>query len=707
MKAKTLLLSAIFGTLASFSFAQNQATVWAQITEVNAIPSMTADGKLSSANPALNAAISNVNIVSIAKALPASKSEKLQRVYAFTCTCEESELKNSLKEVSVVSGIENAPNYQALYSTNDFNLMVPTDYALNLIQAQGAWDVTHGSSSFVIGISDQNITPNHEELAGKIVHYDASNTATPSHGNAVSIIAAGNTDNNQGLSAIGFNSSIAFYQMNYNEILLASYAGIDVINISWTSGCFYNQYEQDVMTEIYDNGTFAVAAAGNGNTCGTPDALVYPAAYAHVFSVTSIGQADNHEQTAGDPNTTHQHNNMVDLSAPGYDVAIAPMSGWYLASSGTSYAAPFVTGTIALMLTANPCLTNNDIETILKNSSNNIDFLNPGYAGKIGAGRLNAANAVSMAQSFTNHGIFNASVVGLCQSSTASITLNPSQLQGPFNVSWSNGMTGLQNDGLASGTYTLSLTDAHGCTADTNILINTATPLQLNATLTHVQCFGQSNGAIDVTITQGTPNYNYSWDNGANTQDLTNLIAGTYRLTMMDGNGCTAYESFEVLQPTQLNLSTTVSDVTTNNNGSIDVTVTGGVPVYQYAWSNGINTEDLTNLSAGVYNVTLFDANGCTSTTQVTVLDLTVSGINENQNDAVSIYPNPSNGNATVTWTGTMTEIYIKDAQGKVVANEQVIGQGTYNISQNATGVYLVTLVNDKGNTTTKRIVVM
>lgn len=707
MKAKTLLLSAIFGTLASFSFAQNQATVWAQITQINAVPTMNTDGTFHSANPALNAALSQANIVSISKALPASKSEKLQSVYAFTCNCDESTLRNTLKDVSVISGIENAPNYQALYTPNDYNMLIPSDYALDLIQAQGAWDVTHGNSNFAIGISDQNLSPNHEELAGKIVHYDASNTATPSHGNAVSIIAAGNTNNNQGLSAIGFNSSIAFYQMNYNEILLASYAGIDVINISWTSGCFYNQYEQDVMTEIYDNGTFAVAAAGNGNTCGTPDALVYPAAYAHVFSVTSIGQADNHEQTAGDPNTTHQHNNMVDLSAPGYDVAIAPMSGWYLASSGTSYAAPFVTGTIALMLTANPCLTNNDIETILKNSSNNIDFLNPGYAGKIGAGRLNAANAVAMAQSFTNHGVFNASVVGLCQSSTASITLNPIQLQAPFNVSWSNGMTGLQNDGLASGTYTLSLTDAHGCTADTNILINAATPLQLNATLTHVQCFGQNNGAIDVTITQGTPNYNYSWDNGANTQDLSNLTAGTYRLTMMDGNGCTAYESFEVLQPTQLNLSTTVSDVTANNNGSIDLTVTGGVPVYQYAWSNGINTEDLTNLSAGVYNVTLFDANGCTATTHVTVLDLTVSGINENQNDAVSIYPNPSNGNATVTWTGTMTEIYIKDAQGKVVANGQVIGQETYNISQNATGVYLVTLVNDKGNTTTKRIVVM
>jgi hypothetical protein len=224
--------------------------------------------------------------------------------------------------------------------------------------------------------------------------------------------------------------------------------------------------------------------------------------------------------------------------------------------------------------------------------------------------------------------------------------------------------------------------------------------------LTHVQCFGQSNGAIDVTVTQGTPNYSYFWDNGANTQDLNNIPSGTYRLTLVDGNGCTAYGSFDVLQPAQLNLSAVVTDVTTNTPGSIDLSVTGGVPTYLFAWSNGVNTEDLSNLNAGVYDVTVFDANGCTSNTQVTVLDLTAS-IEENQNTEVSVYPNPSNGNATITWTGTMTTLLITDAQGKQVENVQVDGQQAYNINQNATGMYLVTLVNDKGNTTTKRIVVM
>ena len=96
-----------------------------------------------------------------------------------------------------------------------------------------------------------------------------------------------------------------------------------------------------------------------------------------MFSVTSIGATDNHQKIIGDPLSTHQHNAAVDLSAPGYNVAISAAPGWYLTSSGTSFAAPQVSGTVALMLSVNPCLSNLDIENILKNSSQNIDTINP------------------------------------------------------------------------------------------------------------------------------------------------------------------------------------------------------------------------------------------------------------------------------------------------------------------------------------------
>ena len=189
--------------------------------------------------------------------------------------------------------------------------------------------------------------------------------------------------------------------MNYNEVISASYAGYKIINMSWTSGCNYNPYEQQCINEAYNNGSFLVAAAGNGGMCGGAWAYLYPASYQHVFSVTSIGQNDSHIHYGNDTTTTHEHNNMVDLSAPGYDVAVNPNEGWYINSSGTSYASPIVSGTIGLMLSANPCLSRTDVDTILKITSVNIDTINPFFVGKLGSGRLDAYAAVQMAQSWT------------------------------------------------------------------------------------------------------------------------------------------------------------------------------------------------------------------------------------------------------------------------------------------------------------------
>ena len=706
MKTAAFLLVIILGSLTTVSIGQ-VSKVWAQINDNAAIPTRATNGQLSSTDNALNSTIAAISITNISQALPDSKQEKLQRVYEIECACAEEVLMNSLKSVAVISGIEAAPNYQVLYTPNDYNLGLANNYALDLINAEGAWDITQGNASFIIGISDQNVNPAHEELAGKIVSYDASNLATPTHGNAVCAIAAGNTNNNIGLSSIGFNSSIAFYQMNYNQLLVATYSGIRVLNLSWTSGCFYNQYEQDVMTEVYNNGTFIIAAAGNGNTCSSPDALVYPAAYAHVFAVTSIGSMDNHEQVSGDPLSTHQHNQMVDLSAPGYNVAIAPMDGWYLNSSGTSYAAPYVTGTVALMLAVNPCLGNVDLETILKNTSTNIDALNPLYAGKIGSGRLNAAAAVLFAQTFVHEAIFNVNVQGTCASTSSTVSLNPGNVTGNVSVTWSNGMVGIQNTGIETGTYTVTLVDAIGCSSDTTFTVNAPVAVQVNGIVTQIQCFGQANGAIDVSVLQGNPMFTYAWDNGATTQDLTNLDAGTYRLTVVDANGCISYSSYTISQPTEITINATVTDEVQGNDGSIDLTITGGVPSYATLWSNGVNTEDQTNLTAGTYEVTVVDGNGCMNSLEVIVLNNQTNSITEEHAINMTIFPNPSMGNATVQWNTEMVQLLVIDNNGRVVYNKEINGLNSIEINSLSSGTYIVNLFNKEGIAGTQRIVVL
>ena len=461
------------------------------------------------------------------------------------------------------------------------------------------------------------------------------------------------------------------------------------------------------MTEVYNNGTFIIAAAGNGITCNSPDALVYPAAYAHVFAVTSIGELDNHEQVNGDPLSTHQHNQMVDLSAPGYNVAIAPMDGWYLNSSGTSYAAPYVTGTVALMLAVNPCLGNVDLEMILKNTSSNIDALNPLYAGKIGSGRLNAAAAVLFAQSYNHEAIFNLTIQGTCASSSSSVSINPGNVTGNVSVTWSNGMVGLSNTGIVPGTYTLTLIDAIGCSSDTTFTVNTPVAVQVSGIITPIQCFGQANGAIDVTVLQGNPAFTYAWDNGATSQDLTNLDAGTYRLTVIDANGCISYSSYTITQPSEIILNASVLDEVQGNDGAIDITIAGGVPMYSTIWSNGVNTEDQTNLSAGTYEVTVVDGNGCMNSMTVEVANLQTNAITEQGEINMMVYPNPSLGNATVQWNEAMEQLVVIDNNGRIVLSNIVNGINSFEINSLSSGSYLVNLYNKQGIAGTQRIVVL
>ena len=398
---KVLLPALLMLGATCFSSAQ-ESRVWLTIGDNMAVPYQDSDGRLRSDDSTFNHYINTLGIFNCKKALPASRMSELQKVYELTCNCTLSELTSVLNnQVSVVSGVYPAPIYDTLHTPNDYSLSLGiNNYALNLINAQQAWDITKGDTNVVVAITDQNYSPNHSELIGKYVHLYQGNV-TPTHGNAVSILAAGNTNNNNGLSSIGYNCRLGLYNMNYNEIISASYAGYKVINISWTSGCYYNPYEQQCVNEAYNNGSFLVAAAGNGTLCGGAWPYLYPASYQNVFSVTSIGQNDSHIHYGNDTTTTHQHNNMVDLSAPGYDVAVNPNEGWYINSSGTSYASPIVSGTIGLMLSANPCLSRIDIDTILKISAVNIDTINPLFVGKIGAGRLNAYAAVQIAQSWT------------------------------------------------------------------------------------------------------------------------------------------------------------------------------------------------------------------------------------------------------------------------------------------------------------------
>ena len=383
---KTTITTLLISLVTVVSFGQ-KSSVWATVDNVEQL----------SRNPQFISIMSELRTDLIySKVFSSSKQESLQMVYEFTCNCDQTDLYVALSRVNGLKGVEYGPTYETLELPNDYNLVSTTNWALDLIGAEKAWVYTTGDPTLNVAVLDQNFYNNHEELTGKINYYDNTNTANRTHGTAVATIVAGNTNNSVGLASIGYNTTLNLFRMNYNDMLIASYSGAKVINLSWSSGCMFNTYAQQAIDEVYNNGTFIVASAGNGTTCGGPNSLVYPAAYNHVFAVTSIGSQDNIERTIGNPNTRHQTNASVDICAPGHNVPLTSVPGSYSFSSGTSFAAPYVTGTIALMLSVKPDLTNDEIDSILKLTATNIDTLNPNYIGKIGSGRLNSGLAVQV-----------------------------------------------------------------------------------------------------------------------------------------------------------------------------------------------------------------------------------------------------------------------------------------------------------------------
>ena len=701
----TFFFLSIFNTNAQ---DQLQANIWATISNPADIPFLDAKGQLVSNDLELNEAIFAMGISSVHRAFPSARKASLKNVFEFRseATNRVDLYAKLVNDVPALSKVEYAPEYETLATPNDY-VDTGDHYALGLINAQGAWEFTTGSPDITIVISDQSADLGHSELQSEVIYSDPGNTTSTTHGTAVAIVAAGGTNNDILQSHIGYNSTLASYNMNYNAVLEASYAGYKVINMSWTSGCQYNPYIQDVINTVYDNGSFLVAAAGNGSTCGGAENLVFPASYENVFSVTSIGPEDNHERIIGNSSSTHQHNAAVDLCAPGYDVYLSPAQGWNLISSGTSYAAPLVSGTVALMLAVNPCLSNDDIEYILKTSSSIIDDVNPDYAGLIGEGRLDAAGAVEMALNF-NILALNANISIACQEDGGQVELEIIGGNAPYEALWTNGAQGLLLSNLSAGEYEVNIMDATGCNLDTTFVVQGSTPILIEENFEHINCHGASTGAIDITVVQGEPDFSYDWMHGANTEDLDNLQAGTYRLALTDGNGCISYSSYEVLQAEEINVNVEIEDPMTDTPYiDINLTVEGGTAPYTYTWNTGDISEDLYSVSEGFYQVTVMDINGCSKEVHTNVYSNDLAHTNELASTSVKVFPNPTSENATVTWTDNeFNTLTISDAGGQTVEQMDIAMQNSFQTKRLKPGIYFINLSNQNQYATTQKLVV-
>jgi hypothetical protein len=210
----------------------------------------------------------------------------------------------------------------------------------------------------------------------------------------------------------------------------------------------------------------------------------------------------------------------------------------------------------------------------------------------------------------------------------------------PYSYVWIvTGQIGDTACNLPPGCYTVSVTDANGCTAMETVCITEPPALVVNlCSQTNVSCNGGNDGSSIMCVNGGVPGYTYDWTPSAASGPTASFMpAGCYTLSVMDNNGCQDTGVVCITQPPPLNA---VVCVQTNelcfgdSNACVTVCVGGGTPAYIYLWTNGAIDSTLCGLFPGNYSVTVYDANGCTATTSAVVTEPSQISVSLSVNDA-------------------------------------------------------------------------
>jgi len=272
-----------------------------------------------------------------------------------------------------------------------------------------------------------------------------------------------------------------------------------------------------------------------------------------------------------------------------------------------------------------------------------------------------------------------------------------------YTYQWSSN-TGNQTTttatGLYSGTYTVTVTDSHGCTMVNSVGVSdVGAPTTTVTNITNNLCYGDCFGDATVSASGGSSPYTYQWDSNTGNQTTataTGLCAGTYFITVSDVNNCNDIASITITEPSQLINNVTTNDVTCfgNNDGDASANVGGGTSPYTYNWSTNSTNSSVSNLSPGTYFVTVTDNNGCTTIDTIQITEPTLLTSTTSNND-VNCNGN-NDGDASVNASGGTSPYSYSWSSGGSAATETGLSAGTY----------YVTVTDDNGCTTIDTVLI-
>lgn len=265
--------------------------------------------------------------------------------------------------------------------------------------------------------------------------------------------------------------------------------------------------------------------------------------------------------------------------------------------------------------------------------------------------------------------------------STGAINTSVNGGTGTYTYVWSNGPTTQNNNNIPAGNYSVTVADANNCSASASNVVNQGNAINISSSIVNATCNGLANGSIDITVSGGAGSFSYNWSNGATAQDITAVTGGSYSVTVHDAANCATVTSFNISQPVQIVVGVSKTNVSCygGNNGSIDISPSGGFTPYVYLWSNNATTEDISGLSAQSYIVTVTDNNSCSTSATIAVTQPAVFSLTETHTN-VTCNGN-ANGVININAVGGTSPFTYSWADGAINQNRTSLQPGNYSVS--------------------------
>jgi serine protease len=457
-----------------------------------------------------------------------AKTKGLNRVYvlSFGDNVQINELISQIKSNSAVELVERKRIRKIIVTPNDPS--VGNQWFLSKVQAFAAWDIVIPSGTVKVAVVDNAIQTTHPDLAANMLPgYDASdldNDPNPpndnfSHGTHVAGIVSAVTNNSIGIASAA-NNRVKILPIKatpdngdprgiytgYEGIQWAIDNNADIISLSWGGGG-YSQIEQDVIDQAHAQGIVVLAAAGNDNN----ENPSYPASYSHVISVASLDDNDSKSSFS-------TYGTSVDISAPGRGILSTIPTNQYASFSGTSMATPLVASICGYLLSGYPTLTPDEVEQLIKKTSDDISTQNPSLTGKLGAGRINMYKLIACKNSNLDDVSISANgLLSICQGSSITLKLSsPAVIPASATYQWFKNNQSVANavaDSIVTSTpgeYYLKVLDGV-CEINSNnkrVVFNTI--YSPTPTVNYVETFYCDTPTVQEQLTATSGNCNFS-----------------------------------------------------------------------------------------------------------------------------------------------------------------------------------------------------